>query len=149
MQKILCFMIAGLAGLVLAGNTGTITQARATQGTVVKDTLSWTSGTNNNSVTGSTTKYIRGQILRVVFAPTATSATNVFSITAKDGTGYDILGGLGTDVASNAVKNITMGINVVTSTATNVIPIAVNDLFTVAITNCGNTNSGYIIIYSR
>ena len=149
-NKIYIFsVVLVMASCLLAQNVGTIVHTRETIGPINKDILTWTSGTNNNSVSASTTYYIRGQILRVLFAPTATSATNIFSITAKDGTGYDILEGRGADVASNAVKNITIGVPVVSDYVTNVIPMAVNDLFMVALTNCGVTNSGQIIIYSR
>ena len=99
MQKILCFVIAGLVGLVLA--EGTITETKATQGNPSKYTLAWTAPTNG-IVSQATTFYVRGELARVVLDGTSTGAT--YSLTLKDSSGVDVLAGLGAAVGTNAVS---------------------------------------------
>jgi len=136
--------------IIQAQDVGTLTQSKAVQGPVVKTIFAWTSGTNNNSVAGTGSVYVRGELLRVVFVPNATTGPSAdYTATVKDESGIDLLGGQGAGVASNVTTTIRPGIAIVGYAVTNLAAFAINDLLTVAVTNCGNSTSGQIILYTR
>jgi hypothetical protein len=145
MQKILCFVIAGLAGLVLA--EGTIVETKTLFGSPAKYTLAWTASTNGVVVAVPTTFYVRGEIARVVLNGTSTGAT--YSLTLKDSSGVDVLAGLGAGVSTSAVSSIVPGARITDSTTTNVVPIVVNDLLTLGVTVAGSNKTGTVILYVK
>jgi hypothetical protein len=144
MQKILCFVIAGLAGLVLA--EGTIVETKTFLGSPVKYQLTWTASTNG-VVSQATTFYVRGEIARVSLNGTSTGAT--YSLTLKDSSGIDVLAGLGSGVSTSAVSSVVPGIKVTDSVSTNVVPIVVNDLLTLDVTVAGSNKTGTVILYVK
>lgn len=144
MQKILCFVIAGLAGLVLA--EGTIVETKATQGNPSKYTLAWTASTNG-IVSQATTFYVRGELARVVLDGTSSGAT--YSLTLKDSSGVDVLAGLGVGVSTSAVVSVVPGIKITDSVTTNVVPICVNDVLTLSVTVAGDSKTGSVILYVK
>jgi hypothetical protein len=144
MQKILCFVIAGLAaGLVLA--EGTIVETK-TYISPVKYTLAWTASTNG-IVSQATTFYVRGEIARVSLNGTSTGAT--YSLTLKDSSGIDVLAGLGSGVSTSTVSSVVPGIKITDSVTTNVVPIVVNDLLTLGVTVAGSNKTGTVILYVK
>ena len=144
MQKILCFTIAGLAGLVLA--EGTVVETKATSGYANKYTLAWTASTNG-IVSQATTFYVRGEIARVSLNGTSTGAT--YSLTLKDTSGVDVLAGLGAGVSTSAVSSVVPGIKITDSVTTNVVPIVVNDLLTLGVAVAGSNKTGSVILYMK
>ncbi|MFA5401676.1 MAG: hypothetical protein WC359_14595 [Dehalococcoidia bacterium] len=144
MQKILCFVIAGLAGLVLA--EGTVVETKTLISSPAKYTLAWTASTNG-IVSQATTFYVRGEIARVVLDGTSTGAT--YSLTLKDGSGVDVLAGLGAGVSTSAVSSVVPGIKITDSVTTNVVPYVVNDLLTLGVTVAGSNRTGSVILYVK
>lgn len=144
MQKILCFVIAGLAGLVLA--EGTVVETKTLFSSPAKYQLAWTASTNG-IVSQATTFYVRGELARVVLDGTSTGAT--YSLTLKDSSGVDVLAGLGAGVSTSAVSSIVPGARITDSTTTNVVPFVVNDLLTLGVTMAGSNKTGSVILYVK
>ncbi len=144
MQKILCFVIAGLAGLVLA--EGTVVETKTLFSSPAKYELVWTASTNG-IVSQTTTFYVRGEIARAVLNGTSTGAT--YSLTLKDSSGVDVLAGLGVGVSTSAVSSIVPGTSITDSTTTNVVPFVVNDLLTLGVTVAGSNKTGSVILYVK
>lgn len=145
---------AWLAGALLSvahADTAVITESNETFGAITKTTLYWTTSTNLNSVSSSTNKHVRGELLRVSFL--GTTATNAYDVTMKDGLGVDILGGLGTSIPSNTVTTVVPALfrvgTVGTIVTTNLAPVYVNDQVTILVTNAGNNVSGKIVLWTR
>lgn len=145
LQAIAILVLA--AGICAADDTGTVKMVKSTQGSPSRYTITWTAGTNNDSVTAATAEYVRGELLRAVFIPI--SPTGDYTIVIQDGYGVDILSGQGTGLSSNQTSHLVPGVSISDSVTTGVVPVAVNDLLTVAVTNCGNSASGQVILYSR
>ena len=144
MQKILCFIIVGLAGLVLA--EGTVVETKTFLGSPAKYQLAWTASTNG-IVSQATTFYVRGEIARVLLNGTSTGAT--YSLTLKDSSGIDVLAGLGSGVSTSSVSSVVPGIKITDSVTTNVVPIVVNDLLTLGVTVAGSNKTGTVILYVK
>jgi len=137
------------SSVALSADVGTVVQTKDASGPVVKNTFTWTSGTNN-FVLGVGDTYVKGEILRIVFNPSITIApTGSYTATLKDGSGIDILAGQGALLASNTVTTIVPAIRFTDGSVTNVSKVAINDLLTLSATNTGNAKSGQIIIYTR
>lgn len=144
MQKILCFVIAGLAGLVLA--EGTVVETKTVFSSPAKYQLAWTASTNG-IVSQATTFYVRGELARVVLDGTSTGET--YSLTLKDSSGVDVLAGLGAGVSTSAVVSVVPGIKITDSVTTNVVPICVNDVLTLDVTVAGGSKTGSVILYVK
>lgn len=144
MQKILCFVIVGLAGLVLA--EGTVVETKTVFSSPAKYQLAWTASTNG-IVSQATTFHVRGELARVVLDGTSTGET--YSLTLKDSSGVDVLAGLGTGVSTSAVVSVVPGIKITDSVTTNVVPICVNDVLTLSVTVAGDSKTGSVILYVK
>jgi hypothetical protein len=144
MQKILCLVIAGLAGLVLA--EGTVVETKTVFSSPAKYQLAWTASTNG-IVSQATTFHVRGELARVVLDGTSTGAT--YSLTLKDSSGVDVLAGLGVGVSTSAVVSVVPGIKITDSVTTNVVPICVNDVLTLSVTVAGDSKTGSVILYVK
>jgi hypothetical protein len=144
MQKILCFVIAGLAGLVLA--EGTVTYDKTVIGTPSKHTLAWTASTNG-IVNLTNSAYTRGEIIRVTSLSSPTGS--VYSITLKDAQGVDVLAGQGSGMASNVLTSVVPGIKITDGVTTSTIPIQVNDQLAVSVTGAGSNKTGTVILYVK
>lgn len=144
MQKILCFVIAGLAGLVLA--EGTATYEKTVIGTPSKHTLAWTASTNG-IVNLTNSAYTRGEIVRVTSLSSPTGA--LYSITLKDAQGVDVLAGQGSGMASNVLTSVVPGIKITDGMTTSTIPIQVNDQLALSVTGVGSNKTGTVIIYVK
>jgi hypothetical protein len=153
MRFLVCILITVvlLPVVVIAQNTGTVSQATIALGPVLRTTYTWTAGTNNNSVTYNDGKYVRGELLRVELNPTtgSTAPTGAYTIVLSDAAGVDILAGLGAAATSNAVVSIAPGIVRAVGVSTSIYPFAINDPLTLSVTNCGNSRSGYVHLYTR
>ena len=145
MQKILFFVIAGLAGFVLA--EGIVTDVKSTQGNPVKQTISWTASTNGVVSETDLSNYSRGIIERVILDGSSTGTT--YSLTLKDSSGVDVLAGLGAGVSTSVVYCVVPGISVTDGTTTNVVPFAVNDLLSLEVTVAGSNRTGSVVLYIR
>lgn len=142
MQKVMWFIICGLAGLALA--EGTITETSTLLGSPNKYTLAWTASTNG-IVSESTSSYIRGKISRVVFGGGTTANTIYVSLT--DTAGVDVLAGQGVALVSNVVVSVVPGLKNTDGVQSNTVPFVVNDLLTLSVTNAGSLKTGNVILY--
>jgi len=152
MKKIILILLAVVIGVsTLAQDVGTVTQSKAVQGPVVKTTFAWTSGTNNNSVSATGTSYVRGELLGVTFVPSATVApTGAYTATLTDEAGIDLLAGRGAGLSSFAASSIVPKLQYMVGPGTNdFATFTINGLLTIAVTNCGNSKAGRIVVYTR
>lgn len=143
--NLLILLAAVWCSCALADNTGTVTMVKSTQGTPNRYTITWTAGTNNDSVSARTENYVRGELLRAVFEPT--NPTGDYDAALSDGYGVAILSA--TALSSNTVAAAFPGAPITDGAYTNIVPIALNDQVLVAVTNCGNEATGKIILYLR
>jgi hypothetical protein len=144
MQKILCFVIAGLAGLVLA--EGTVVETKTMFSSPAKYELAWTASTNG-IVSQTTTFYVRGELARVVFGGGTTP--NTIYVTLKDTAGVDVLAGQGIALVSNVVVSVVPGLMSTDGVQSNTVPFVVNDLLTLSVTNAGSLKTGNVILYVK
>lgn len=143
-------LIAGFALSAMCADTGTVSQVTTKLGPVIKNTFTWTTGTNNNSVVTTGETALRGEILRVTFDPrTSASPTNAYDVTIKDEEGIDLLAGLGSSLSTNTVTTVRPGIATSVGTVSNIAPYAVNGPVLLSVTNSGHSKSGKIIIYTK
>ena len=116
--------------------------------TVRKITLDWTSDAAG-AVSGIYTKYLSGQLLRVVFVPDSggTQPSDLYDLTLNDGNSMDVLAGLGANLsnatATQVVPVVTNGNN------GNMAPIAIDDRLQLVGAACGNAKGGLVILYLR
>ena len=152
MKKILLSLAVGLLFCVQAfpQNVGTVVQSKNLKGPVILSTFVWTAGTNNNSVCATGTVFISGEVLRVTFIPStgSTAPTGAYTVVMSDGAGIDLLTGKGAALSATVASSIRPGISY-PSTTNAVAPFAINDLLVVAVTNCGNSARGSILVYSK
>lgn len=148
------FCKAGIIGWLLGtcivlcrADTAAIVETYATQGSVKKTILTWTTSTNLNSVSASTISNIRGELLRVTFI--GSTAYGDYDVTLTDSYGQDVLFGFGASIPSNTVTTFKPGVPFYTSGQTNIAPVVLNDLLTVFVTNAGDNVSGQIILWTK
>jgi len=147
-QKILAGLLTGIILVVssLSFADGSITQTNVTSvGSIQRIDLHWSSLTNKS--TGSIS-WLNGELYRVTFVPGASTIAN-YDVTITDSTGFDILAGLGANLASNTVVTVAPGIALTDgSAATNMNRVVLNDALTVTVDNTG-VGSGYLSLFLR
>ena len=140
-------LVLGLAGFAFA--EGTITETTGI-GSPARVSYDWVAGTNltySGSVAGNVDSYLRGTIERVTIQSVSTSA--VYNAYLYDMNNVDLLAGGGVGLASNTVYSFTPAITMKAFAATNIHPMAVNDLPRLFVTNIGPSSAGSIDIYIR
>ena len=124
---------------------GSITQTNVLSvGSIQRIDLHWSSLTNKSV---GTVSWLNAELYRVTFVP-ATTTIDAYDITLTDSTGFDILAGLGANLASNTVTTVAPGIAVTDGTATNVNRVVVNSALTVTVDNTG-VGKGYLSLFFR
>jgi len=146
MKKILVSVI-GICLLALSCLAeGTVTETRTTIGTPDKIVLAWTSSTNEWA--SLTSKYIRGEIARVLISNEA-GVTTAYDVTLEDSSGIDTLLGNGANLVTNVITAINPALFVTDGSTTSAVPFVVNDRLSLLVTNCGSEKSGQVILYVR
>lgn len=144
MQKILCFIIAGLTSFALA--EGTIVETKTLFGSPAKYQLAWTTSASG-VISNTTTFAVRGSLERVTFTGAGTGTT--YSATLKDSATVDVLAGQGAGISSNSVTSVCPGLKVTNGTVTNVVPFVLNDVLTLLISDAGSNKTGSVILYVK
>ena len=116
---------------------------------VVKQTFEWVSdGSGNASVVGGL--LASGEIQRVVFVPSTTEApTANYDITLTDANGVDVLAGQGANLAASGNTHVCPGLPLKDGTTTSVVPIVVDSILTLNVSNAGASKAGSVIVYLR
>lgn len=116
---------------------------------VVKQTFEWVSdGSGNASVVGGL--LASGEIQRVVFVPSTTVApTANYDITLTDAHGVDVLAGQGANLAASGNTHVCPGLPLKDGTTTSVVPIVVDSILTLNVSNAGASKAGSVIVYLR
>jgi len=119
--------------------TNTITYSETR--TVKKITMDWLSDASGD-VSGTDTKVLSGQILRVVFIPDTggTKPSAAYDVTCLDSDGLDVFAGDGANLANDASSQF---IPVFTN------GIAFDGILSLVVANAGNAKGGQVIIYFR
>lgn len=147
MKRILSLLTAlAVVSVASVGLTdGTITETVTGLGSIKISNLAWNSLTNQSTAN----IVLNGEISRVTFVPAATASAN-YDVTIKDADGFDILGGLGANLASNTVVNIAPGVPVTDATAgvTNMQPMVASGTYTVLADNTG-VSTGTVKVYYK
>lgn len=95
------------------------------------------------------TPVISGEIVRVVFNPSADAPTDNYDVTLTDEQGVDVLMGLGANLDTVNTSNVRPGISFTDGVETSVAPVAVDDKLLLSVTNAGDSNDGVIVLYVR
>lgn len=116
---------------------------------VVKQTFEWVSdGSGNASVAGGL--LASGEIQRVVFVPSATVApTANYDITLTDADGVDVLAGQGANLAASGNTHVCPGIPLKDGTTVSVVPVVVDSILTLNVSNAGASKAGTVVVYLR
>lgn len=116
---------------------------------VVKHTFAWTSASDGSATLASTLP-VSGRIERVVFVPSTTAApTALYDLTLTDENSIDVLAGQGANLAASGNTAVCPGVAIKDGTTTSTVPIVVDGILTLNVTNAGNAKSGSVIVYVR
>lgn len=113
--------------------TVTVTESQDVEG-FEKISFAWTSSAGG-AADATTTESYTGPIVWAVFAP-GVGVSAAYDVTIKDADGYDILNGLGADLANTQVRK----------TKEDKLGVVYDSTLTLGITNAGATKSGTIIL---
>lgn len=104
---------------------------------VVKHTFDWVSNVSGAATLPSTLA-VSGQIQRVVIVPSAT-----------DEDGLDVLAGQGANLSATVASSVCPGVPLKDGTTVGVVPVVVDSVLTLNITNAGDTKAGKVVVYVR
>jgi len=129
---------------------GTLSLSYSETRTVKKVTFDWLSDASGN-VSGTHTKHLSGEILRVVFIPDSggTQPTDLYDVTLEDDSGMDVLAGQGANLSNASTTNVTPGVPFKDGATTSVSKMVVDDLLELKVSNAGNAKGGQVILYIR
>ena len=106
--------------------------------TIRRLSLAWISDVGGD-VDEATDVPISGQILRVVTVPSSTAApTAAYDLVLNDEYGIDVMSGDGANLSATAAAQ-----------SVQAVPIAVDGLLTLVVSNAGNTKGGTVHIFYR
>lgn len=113
-------------------------------------TLDWLSDAAG-AVNGTDTTHLAGELLKVVFIPDggATAPTALYDITLEDENGLDILAGQGANLSETTASAICPGVALKDGTTTSVVPVVIDDLLELKVTNAGDSKGGTVVLYLR
>lgn len=116
---------------------------------IVKQTFDWVSdGSGNATVVAS--QIASGEIQRVVFVPSTTAApTANYDITLTDDKSVDVLAGQGANLGASGNTHVCPGLPLKDGTTTSVVPIVVDSILTLNVSNAGASKAGSVIVYLR
>ena len=116
---------------------------------IVKHTISWTSDASGDATEVSPVA-ISGVIVRAVFVPSASAAPAAnYDITLTDPNSVDVLAGLGVNLSATVTLNTCPGTPLNDGTTTSVVPMFVDGVLTLTVSNAGDTKQGTFILYVR
>lgn len=115
---------------------------------IVKHTFAWVSD-SGGAATVVSGQAVSGRIERVVFAPGAVAPTANYDVTLTDEFGIDVLAGQGTDLSATDETDVCPGVPLKDGTTTSVVPVVVDGILTLNVTNAGDTKAGSVVVYVR
>lgn len=117
---------------------------------VVKHTFPWVSDGSGNAVVASGLP-VSGEIQRVVFIPSSggTAPTALYDVTLTDSDGVDVLAGQGANLAASGNTHVCPGVPLKDGTTTSVVPVVVDSILTLNVTNAGAAKAGTVVVYVR
>lgn len=116
---------------------------------VVKHTFDWTSN-GSGAATVASTLAVSGVIVRVVVIPSATVApTALYDVTLTDADSVDVLAGLGANMSATVTLNTCPGTALTDGTTVSVVPMFVDSILTLNVTNAGASKAGKVVVYVR
>lgn len=114
---------------------------------IVKHTFTFVAN-GGGSVSQASGLPVSGEIQRVVIVPGTPTPTALYDLTLTDSDGVDVLAGQGANVAAGNV-NICPGTPLKDGTTTGVLPMVVDSVLTLNVTNAGAGGAGSVIVYVR
>jgi hypothetical protein len=112
--------------------------------------LHWTSDASGN-VSGTLTDRLNGALVRAAFSHSGPGGapTNLYDVTLLDGSGADVLGGQGANLAIASPSHVAPGVPLKDGTTTTTAPVQVDDQLELQVANAGNAKSGVVTLYIR
>ena len=112
-------------------------------------TLVWVSHTDG-VVDLDTDQAIVGELLRVVFIPSASAAPSAaYDVLLKDAHGIDVLAGQGANLSETTTTHICPGVPLKDGTTTSVRSVALAGVLNLEVSNAGSGKGGSIVLYVR
>jgi len=122
---------------------------RANGSDIVKHTFDWVSAADGTATLASG-QAVSGKIERVVIIPSGSAApTTLYDLTLTDVESVDTLAGQGANLSATVTLNICPGTPLKDGTTTSVIPMVVDGVLTLNVTNAGNAKAGSVVVYVR
>ena len=115
---------------------------------IVKHTFDWVSSGSGTATLASGLP-VSGQIRRIVIIPDATAPTADYDVTLTDSDGIDVLAGQGANLSDSVSSNICSGVPLKDGTTTQVVPVTVDSVLTLNVTNAGDSKAGKVVVYVR
>lgn len=116
---------------------------------IVKHTFTFVAN-GSGEATVASTLVISGEIVRVVIIPSASAApTTLYDLTLTDSDSVDVLAAQGADMSATVTLNTCPGTPLKDGTTTSVIPMVVDSILTLNVTNAGSAGAGTVIVYVR
>ena len=116
---------------------------------IVKHTFDWVSSGSGNATLVSGLP-ISGQIERVVIVPDdVASPTTNYDITLTDTESIDVLSGQGANLSATAASTVRPGTPLKDGTTTSTVPVVVDSVLTLNVSNAGDTKAGRVLVYVR
>lgn len=116
---------------------------------IVKHTFTFVAS-GAGAATVASTVVISGEIVRVVIIPSASAApTTLYDLTLTDSDSVDVLAAQGANMSATVTLNICPGTPLKDGTTTSVIPMVVDSILTLNVTNAGSAGAGTVIVYVR
>ena len=123
-------------------------QYRRNGSDVVKHTFTWVSDGSGNATVVSDLP-ISGTIHRVVIDPGSPAPTALYDITLTDSDSVDVLAGQGAELSATATTNVCPGVALKDGTTTSVVPMVVDSILTLNVSNAGASAAGTVVVYVR
>jgi hypothetical protein len=117
---------------------------------VVKHTVTWLSDAGGSATVASGLP-VSGKIVRVVIIPAGApdAPTNLYDLTLTDSDGVDVLAGQGANALEATIWNLCPGTPLRDGTTVSVVPMVVDGVLTLNVTNAGDSKRGTVVVYVR
>lgn len=116
---------------------------------IVKHTFDWVSDGSGNATLPSSIA-VSGQIVRVVFIPSASAApTSLYDVTLTDADSMDVLAAQGANLSATVTSHVCPGTPLKDGTTTSVLPLVVDSVLTLNVSNAGASKAGKVVVYVR
>jgi len=140
------FLVLFLAFAVASQSDVTPTESKTR--TMKRAIFTWVSDATGDA-SGTTTAPISGLAYRAVFKPAigSSSPSNNYDVVLNDSYGVDVLQGKGANLSNTIATDV--GVILTDGTDGNTVPVAVDDLLTLTVSNAGNAKGGVVVLYYR